>query len=122
MADYKLQARIPQETADKLFSVMKDLQEVTEVADVTISSITRSALDQLIKNHENEKSNKFIKMEIPIENLNKKQLKQLAEKFSEIGNDFKDIKEVAVAFAKIGLSFMIADTNDFLNTDKEGGK
>ncbi|WP_443662423.1 hypothetical protein [Clostridium sp.] len=109
MADYQLRARIPQETADKLFTVMKDIQEVTMVADITTSSITRAALEKFIKDHEDEKSNKYINMQIPIEKLTEKELEKMSEKFQEIQNEFKGNKEVALAFARLSLQFLIID-------------
>ena len=109
MADYQLRARIPQETADKLFAVIKDIQEVTTVADITTSSITRAALEKFIKEHENEKSNKFVNMQIPIENLTEKELRKMSDKFQELQNEFKGNKEVELAFARLSLQFLIID-------------
>ncbi|MBP1920958.1 hypothetical protein [Youngiibacter multivorans] len=54
MGDYQLRARIPQETADKLFKIMQELQEKTEGADVTLSSVTRQAVDNYIKSKEGD--------------------------------------------------------------------
>ena len=68
MADYQLRSRIPQELADELFKEIKDLQERTTGADVTVSSITRAALEQFLQNSKNEKDNKYIKIFLPIRN------------------------------------------------------
>lgn len=51
MGDYQLRARIPQEMATELFEVIKDIQEETEVGDITISNVTRSAIDDFIKKY-----------------------------------------------------------------------
>ena len=80
MADYKLQARIPQETAEKLFNVIKELQEVTTVADVTASSVTRSALEGFIKDHEK----KNIKIEIEKLKISNDDIKEVADKMLEL--------------------------------------
>lgn len=65
MADYKLQTRIPQELADKLFNVIKEVQEKTTVADVTTSSITRASLETFISDYENKKNRKKLIIELP---------------------------------------------------------
>lgn len=48
MADYQIRARVPQETADKLFEFIKEEQERTPAGDVTASSVVRAALDDYI--------------------------------------------------------------------------
>lgn len=78
MADYQLRARIPQETADKLFEVMKDLQERTEGADVTISSVIRQAVDDYIKSKED------LNVTVPAKRLKSAEAKRLYEMFESL--------------------------------------
>ena len=98
MADYKLQARIPQETADKLFNVIKELQEVTTVADVTTSSVTRSALESFIKDHEK----KNIKIEIEKSKISDEDLKEVSDKMLELKESSKNdgAKQIYFQIAK----------------------
>ena len=98
MADYKLQARIPQETADKLFNVIKELQEVTTVADVTTSSIVRSLLDNFIKEHEN----KNIKIEIENSKVHDEELEEVISKMLELIDSSKNevVKQIYTSISK----------------------
>lgn len=76
MADYKLQTRISQELADRLLETIKELQSQTEVADVTISSITRASLERFLKQHEKEKRG-IITVDLPLNELTEIELSKL---------------------------------------------
>lgn len=90
MADYKLQARIPQELADKLFKVIKEVQEKTTVADVTTSSITRASLETFISDYENKRNRKKLIIELP-NDVSKENLQRFYEETDAL-ND-KALKE-----------------------------
>ncbi len=78
MSDYQLRARVPQEAADKLFEVMKDLQERTEGADVTISSVIRQAVEDYIKSKED------LIVSAPAKRLKAKEAEKLIEMFRSL--------------------------------------
>lgn len=88
MADYQLRARVPQETADKLFQVIKELQEVTEVADVTTSSVTRAALESFIKEHNGDN----LKVEIPVKKLSKEENEVIYQGLLKISEEIIKLK------------------------------
>lgn len=93
MADYQLRARIPQETADKLFTVIKELQEKTEVADVTTSSVTRAALEDFIRKHDK----KILNIEIDNSLLNDDTIEDVTKALAETVDKFdKDSPEKKV--------------------------
>lgn len=89
MADYQLRARIPQELADRLFQVIKDLQEQTDIADVTTSSVTRAAIETFIKDHEGKKSRKSIKIEIDNSKVNNEDLQTIGNEIAELSKNAK---------------------------------
>jgi len=78
--DYQLRARIPGETAARLFEVIKDLQEKTEVADVTTSSITRAALEAFMKDHNSNN----IKIDLDNSQISTDELVKVTQKLLEL--------------------------------------
>jgi predicted transcriptional regulator len=111
MADYKLQARIPQELADELFQVIKEVQEKTEVADVTTSSITRAAIEQYIRDYRNEQTNDYLKVYMPIDGYTCNDLDGISKKLHELSDLNKDNKKEALIFAKLALMFTMASSD-----------
>jgi len=102
MADYQLRSRIPQELADKLFQVMKEVQEETTVADITVSSMTRAAIEQYIKTHEEKKNRETIVIKIP-NNMTNKELNEFATTMELEAEKAKDNINLKNAYEKVAL-------------------
>jgi anion-transporting ArsA/GET3 family ATPase len=84
MADYRLQARIPEALSDKLFEVIKEKQERTQNADVTVSSILRAALEEYLQAYEKSKRYERLIIDVPVEYINEEDLRLLQYKLYDI--------------------------------------
>lgn len=107
MADYKLQARVPQETADRLFTVIKELQEVTEVAEVTASSVTRAALDAFIEEHKNQKERNTINIKIRNSVLSMQDLETLTAEIKALAEKTEKGTPIHETYIRIQTTFLI---------------
>lgn len=87
MSDYQVRARIPQETADKLFQIIKVLQEKTEAADVTISSVVRTSLENFIK----EQKEEALKIEIPFKAVSNEGLEIIQDRLNALGEELLEL-------------------------------
>lgn len=115
MADYQLRARIPQELADKLFKVMKEVQEETKVADVTTSSITRAAIEQYVKNHEEDKKQETLIIKFP-NNMTDDELKRFSDTMSlisqQVSNEDSKLKKAYTSIEMVALRENIRRKNE----------
>ncbi|WP_242225355.1 hypothetical protein [Bacillus cereus group sp. BfR-BA-01380] len=89
MADRQLAARVPEETAQKINDIVKEINKAVPEADVSVSAILRFAINEYVKQHEEKKGEKLF-VEIPYNDLFKEEIGKLLKAFKDIYSYFEN--------------------------------
>lgn len=95
MADYQLRARIPHELADEVKGIVEELNEVLPEAEATMSTVSRFALKEYVRQYKIKHKKRGIILEIPTSDLTISGAKAIHEALDIISKVFpsKDLEE-----------------------------